>query len=380
MYRSATADYVVIDAQVHAWDGSPSNQAGPSGEAYVAELYRRHRLLDRQPQAVDVDEFARVTGEGLLADVIGGHVDRAVLQPLTLDDLFVLGFSPTAWHAELAEDLPGRFVLTGEVDPAMGSAGARGLAARVRNADLRGLHLAPAHRPGTRIPLGEPWLRRVLARAEQSGATVVHLGVGPSTPSWPGVPGWAIPRRADVAAAAARPRRWPDWAHPVRAGSALPVRSPARSAGQGGFDPVQLRDLAAALPRVQFVLGAACMPTASLCRLARLPNVHVLLTELLAGLRLHRVDAARAFGALLEAFGVHRMLFGSGYPLIRPARLVRELVEFRFPEELCGRYADLDDLGRHAILGANAARLYRIPLPAGAIPSAPAALRPGAGS
>jgi predicted TIM-barrel fold metal-dependent hydrolase len=122
------------------------------------------------------------------------------------------------------------------------------------------------------------------------------------------------------------------------------------------------------------------MPTASLCRLARLPNVHVLLTELLAGLRLHRVDAARAFGALLEAFGVHRMLFGSGYPLIRPARLVRELVEFRFPEELCGRYADLDDLGRHAILGANAARLYRVPLPAGAIPSAPAALRPGAGS
>lgn len=378
MYRTATEQYVVVDAQVHAWDGSPHNQAGPSGEAYMAELYRRHRLLDRHPRPAEADEFARVTDDGLDADVIGGHVDRAVLQPITLDDLFVLGFSPTAWHAEFAEANPGRYVLTGEIDPALGSAGARGLAARVRNSDLRGLHLAPAHRPGTRIPLGEPWLRRVLARAEQAGAVVVHLGVGPSTPSWPGVPGWAIPRRADVDAADRR-RRWPDWAHPVRAGSALPVRSPARTTGRGGFDPAELRELATALPRVQFVLGAACLPTAQLCRLARLPNVHVLLTELLAGLRLHRLDAARAFGSLLEAFGAHRMLFGSGYPLIRPARLIAELIDFRFPLELRGRVRELDPDALQAILGGNAARLYRIPLPADAIP-APAALRPGAGS
>jgi hypothetical protein len=379
MYRTATEQYVVVDAQVHAWDGSPHNQAGPSGEAYMAELYRRHRLLDRQPRPAEADEFARVTEAGLDAEVLGGHVDRAVLQPITLDELFVLGFSPTAWHAELAEELPGRFVLTGEFDPALGSAGARGIAARVRNGDLRGLHLAPAHRPGGRIPLSEAWLRRVLARCEQSGAGVVHLGVGPSTPSWPGVPGWAIPRRADVHAADGA-RRWPDWAHPVRAGSALPVRSPARSVGRGGFDPNELRELAKALPRVQFVLGAACLPTAQLCRLARLPNVHLLLTELLAGLRVHRVEAARAFGSLLEAFGAHRLLFGSGYPLIRPGRLVQELVGFRFPDELCGRFAELDRVSKQAILGGNAARLYRIPLPAGAITPSPAALRPGAGS
>lgn len=378
MYSSATEQYVVVDAQVHAWDGSPHNQAGPSGEAYMAELYRRHRLLDRHPRPAEADEFARVTEDGLDTEVIGGHVDRAVLQPVTLDDLFVLGFSPTAWHAEFAEERPGTFVLTGEIDPALGSAGARGLAARVRNSDLRGLHLAPANRPGTRIPLSEPWLRRVLARAEQSGAVVVHLGVGPSTPSWPGVPGWAIPRRADVDSADGR-RRWPDWAHPVRAGSALPVRSPARSTGRGGFDVAELRELATALPRVQFALGAACLPTAQLCRLARLPNVHVLLTELLAGLRLHRLEAARAFGALLDAFGAHRLLFGSGYPLIRPARLVEELVSFRFPLELRGQFAELDPVALQAILGDNAARLYRIPLPADAIP-APAALRPGEGS
>lgn len=379
MFGIASERYVVVDAQVHAWDGSPHNQAGPSGEAFVAELYRRHRLLDRVPRPLPADEFARVTEAGLSADVLDGCVDRAVLQPVSLDDLFVLGFSPTAWHAELAEQLPGRFVLTGELDPGLGSAGARGLAARVRNGDLRGLHLAPTRRPGGWLGLGEAWLRRVLARCEQSGATVAHLGVGPSAPRGPGCPDWATPPPAGGAAMATGPR-WPQWAHPVRAGSALPVRArAARSAARTGFDPAELRELARALPRVQFVLGAGCLPTAQLYRLARLPNVHVLLTDLLGGLRVRPLEAARALGSLLEAFGGHRLLFGSGYPLVRPDRLVEEFVTFRYPEVLRGEFPEIDHATRQAILGGNAARLYRISLPSWmAVP--PLARHPGAGS
>ncbi|MFC5995629.1 amidohydrolase family protein [Pseudonocardia hispaniensis] len=379
MYCVASERYAVVDAQVHAWDGSPHNQAGPSGEEFVAELYRRHRLLDRSPRPVAADEFARVTEAGLIADVLGGHVDRGVLQPVVLDELFVLGFSPAAWNAEFAEQLPGRFVLTGELDPSLGSAGARGLAARVRNGDLRGLHLAPARRPNGRLGLAEPWLRRVLARCEQSGAAVVHLGVGPSAPAGADGPDWMV--RATTGSAAVAGPRWPEWADPVRAGSALPVRTRAAQRPAGiRFDPAELRELARALPRVQFVLGAACLPTTQLCRLARLPNVHVLLTDLLAGLRIRPLEAARALGTLLEAFGGHRLLFGSGYPMLRPGRLVAEFAAFRFPAELRGEYAELDVATRHAILGGNAARLYRIPLPVGSTAPQLALRRPGAGS
>ncbi len=383
MYSIASERYVVVDAQVHAWDGSPHNQAGPWGEQFVAELYRRHTLLDRAPRPVPSDEFERVTEAGLAGEVIGnGHVDRAVLQPLTLDDLFVLGFSPEAWHAELAEQLPGRFVLTGELDPALGSTGARGLAARVRCGDLRGLHLVPRRRPDAPVALAEPWLRRVLVRCEQSGAGVVHLGVGPTARRGPGCPDWATRPGTAVAPVTAPGRaRWPEWAEPVRAGSALPVRARAARGGPARvFDPGELRELARGLPRVQFVLGAACLPTAQLCRLARLPNVHVLLTDLLAGLRIRPVEAARALGELLVAFGGDRLLFGSGYPLVRPGRLVEELATFRFPAELRGEFPELDAATRHGVLGANAARLYRISLPAGTARPEPAARRPGAGS
>ncbi|WP_214368085.1 amidohydrolase family protein [Pseudonocardia sp. H11422] len=385
MFRIASERYVVIDAQVHAWDGSPHNQAGPSGEAFVADLYRRHRALDCAPRPMPADEFERVTERGLAMDVIGsGHVDRAVLQPVALDELFVLGFSPETWHAELAEQLPGRFVLTGELDPARGQAGARGLAARVRRGDLRGLHLAPSRRPDGWLALSEPWLRRVLARCEQSGAGVVHLGIGSTVRRGAGCPDWMVDRpgpgsgrdRSDPG----RPR-WPQWADPVRAGSALPVRTrAARPRPRSGFDAAELRELARALPRVQFVLGAACLPTVQLCRLARLPNVHVLLTDLLTALRVRPVEAARAFGELLVAFGGHRLLFGSGYPLVRPGRLVEELAGFRFPAELRAEFGELDMPTRHAILGGNAARLYRIPQLAGTAHRDVTLRRPGAGS
>ncbi len=43
---------------------------------------------------------------------------------------------------------------------------------------------------------------------------------------------------------------------------------------------------------------------------------------------------------------------------MRPGRLVEQLARYRFPDELRGRYRDLDVEARRAILGGNAARLY----------------------
>ena len=56
--------------------------------------------------------------------------------------------------------------------------------------------------------------------------------------------------------------------------------------------------------------------------------------------------------------------------MMRPGRLVAELAEYRFPAELRHRYPRFDAAAKRAVLGGNAARLYRIPL-------APARRHPG---
>lgn len=352
MYTADGEHYLVIDAQVHAWDASPHNQAGPAGEVFASDLLRRHRELDGS--AVPLPEVERVTEDGLARDVFGaGHVDRAVLQPVVLGELFVLGFSPVAWHAELAGRMPGKFVLSGELDPDAGQPGARGIAARVRRWDLRGLTFCESRRPGGRMVLHESWLRRTLARCGQAGAGVVHLGVAPSARPAP----WLRWRAAGAQRLVGAAPRLPSWAEPVRSGSALPVRTrPVQRVASAGFDVARFRELATALPRTSFVLGAGCLPSDQLCRLARLPNVHVVLTEILPWTS--SMEFGRAFGELLLAYGPDRLLFGSGYPLVRPGRLVQQLARYRFPAELRGRYRDLDIDARRAVLGGNAARLY----------------------
>lgn len=355
MYAPGGERYLVVDAQVHAWDASPHNQAIPDGEVYALDLLRRYCELEGAAAAPH--EVERVSEEGLARDLFqAGYVDRAVLQPVVLGDLFVLGFSPLSWHAEMAGWMPDRFVLSGELDPDGGHPAARGIGTRVRRLDLRGITLCETRRPTGRMRLDDPWLRRVLARCGKAGADVVHIGVGPSSLPAP----WRRDGMPESVAPARSPRV-PSWAEPVRAGSALPVRTAAaQRVAPPGFDPVQFRELARALPEIQFVLGAGCLPTDRLCRLARLPNVHVMLTDILPWIG--SLDFAHAFGALQASFGPERLLFGSGYPLMRPGKLVRQLVEYKVPLALRDRYPDLDTSAVRAVLGGNAARLYRIGL------------------
>ena len=174
----------MVDAQVHIWDASPHNQAAPDGEVYALDLLRRHRELDGG--TVPPLEVERVSEAGLNRDVFDeGGVDRAVLQPVVLGDLFVLGFSPLEWHAEMAGLMPDRFVLSGELDPDGGQPAGRGLTPRVRRFDLRGITLCERRRPAGSMRLADPWLRRTLARCGSAGADVVHIGVGPSTRAAP---------------------------------------------------------------------------------------------------------------------------------------------------------------------------------------------------
>jgi predicted TIM-barrel fold metal-dependent hydrolase len=361
MFTVGGRTFPVVDAQVHVWDASPHNQAAPAGESYAIDVLRRHRELDGS--GVPRHDVERVSEHSLNRDVFGdGHVDRAVLQPVVLGELFVLGFSPLEWHAEMAGWMPDRFVLSGELDPNGGQPGARGLTPRVRRFDLRGITLCERGRPTGRLPLTDPWLRTVLTRCGAAGADVVHIGVGPSTRPAP----WRMtdqPAGPRVSRRPGGPPRVPRWAEPVRAGSAQPVRAGAaeRTVAPPGFALWEFRELALALPQIRFVLGAGCLPTARLCELAELPNVHIMLSEILP--YIGSLNFAHAFGALLRAFGSHRLLFGSGYPMLRPGRLVRELAGYRFPAEFAARYPRFDAAAAQAVLGGNAARLYRIALP-----------------
>jgi len=185
-----------------------------------------------------------------------------------------------------------------------------------------------------------------------------------------GVPHDAVLWNRPVAPPPRRVPKVPAWAEPVRAGSAQPVRaSAAARVAPPGFDARQFRDLALALPDIRFVLGAGCLPTAELARLAALSNVHVMLTEILPWTG--SLEFAHAFGTLLRAFGAERLLFGSGYPMMRPGPLVRELAAYRFPDEVSRRYPRFDAAAARAVLGGNAARLYRIPVePVAAAPAA----------
>ncbi len=378
MIRVGGAPCPLVDAQVHVWDASPHNQAIPDGEVYALDLLRRHRELDGG--SVPAHEVERVTERSLRRDVLDDGVDRAVLQPVVLGELFVLGFSPLEWHAEIAGLMPDRFVLSGELDPNGGQPGARGLTPRVRRFDLRGLTLCERARPARRVELADPWLRRTLTRSGTAGADVVHIAVGPSTRAapWARLPAGLEGRLPDPppgglpgSRPARRVPRVPAWAEPVQAGSAQPVRAGAAArVAPPGFDARQFRDLAVALPQIRFVLGAGCLPTDALARLADLPNVHVMLTEILPWMG--SLDFAHAFGTLLATFGPQRLLFGSGYPMMRPGPLARALADYRFPAELGRRYPRFDAAAARAVLGGNAAKLYRI-APRAAAPTTAAA-------
>ena len=216
---------LVVDAQVHIWDASPHNQAIPDGEVYAKDLLRRRWELDgweRDGPTIPSYEAERVTEHSLNRDLFeAGYVDQAVLQPVVLGDLFVLGFSPVAWHAEMAAWMPGRFVLSGELDPGSGQPGARGLSPRVRRFGLRGLTLCERRPPAGRLSLADP------------GCAARWPAAGRPARGWCTSASGRRPARAlaavggNRAAPRGRPPRVPRWAEPVGAGSALPVRTGA---------------------------------------------------------------------------------------------------------------------------------------------------------
>ena len=268
----------MVDAQVHIWDASPHNQAIPDGEVYALDLLRRHRELDgcrRAPARGGAGHRAQPEPRRVRrrARRPGGAAAGGARRPVRARLLARWSGTPR-WPAGCRG---------GSCCPASWT---RTAASRARAGSPRGCAgsgcagsrcASGADRPG-----GCRWpIRGCAARwpgAGRPARTWCTSGSGPSTRPAP----WRRQDEEPTGAPRGRPPRVPRWAEPVRAGSALPARAGAAArVAPPGFDVRQFRELAAALPEIRFVLGAGCLPTEQLCALARLPNVHVMLTEIL---------------------------------------------------------------------------------------------------
>lgn len=128
---------------------------------------------------------------------------------------------------------------------------------------------------------------------------------------------------------------------------------------------------AAGLPEVRFVLdhggkpdiaAGHLQPWAGLVReLARLPNVSCKLSGLVteAGPGWTAAAIAPFAGHLLDCFGPERLIFGSDWPVCTAAASYGEVLELARSV-----LAGLGPAEQAAVLGGNAAAVYRLPLPA----------------
>jgi predicted TIM-barrel fold metal-dependent hydrolase len=73
---------------------------------------------------------------------------------------------------------------------------------------------------------------------------------------------------------------------------------------------------------------------------------------------------AQIIGELLYWLGEDKILFGSDYALWTPKWLIEKLVDFQIPEDMQSEYAPITVDQKRKILGANAAALYGIDVPA----------------
>ena len=322
--RPAGERYLVVDAQVHAWDGSPHNQAGPRRRGLRADLLRRHRELDGCRVRCRRTRSERVTEQGLNATCSARATSTARCCSRWCSATCSCSAS-ARWPGTPRWPgwMPGRFVLSGELDPDGGQPGAPAASARgCAGSTCAGSPLCETRRPAGRMRLADPWLRRVLARCGQAGrGRRAHrrrrrrrarrrggAGPGPRRRDARGAPAAAA---AELGRAACGPGRR------CRCAPAPPQRvAPAR---------VRRRPSSGSWPRAAARSGscsarAAC-PTEQLCRAGPAAQ---------RARDAHRDPAVDRFARTSRTPSAtcwprsapDRLLFGSGYPLVRPGRLV----------------------------------------------------------
>lgn len=258
-------------------------------------------LSERFPR--DVHELfpaeAEAPGEALLAQMERAGVDRAVIVPLSQHDEYLLDV--LARH-------PGRFAAVGVAPP--GPPDVDGYRRRAA-AGLQGLRVFALERET--VPL--------LAELERSGGKLWFYG-GPEQTA---LLEYALDELPGLTVVLNHLGYWP-----------------------GGFE-------ADAHGRPRFLDAYGDENLESVCGLARFPSVHVLLTGFYAFARepCPYADLLPVTGALLDAYGPERLLAGSDFPWIAAEPGYGETLG-----ALDVHLASLDEAGRAAVRGGNAARLF----------------------
>jgi uncharacterized protein len=143
MFQTPAGDrMVVIDAHVHLWDASPSNQRNRHGAEFINCFYDFHRLLSPPEYLWPLEKFQKYDPGTMYHDLFElGHVDIAICQPTYLTEFYRKGFNTTEQNAHMKELYPNRFILNGAFDPRDGDAGLEYLHSLVENYGIKGAKL-----------------------------------------------------------------------------------------------------------------------------------------------------------------------------------------------------------------------------------------------
>ena len=315
--------HFVFDAHSHVWDASPENTKNKWGDQWIECFYGYHNALNprNQPQwTMDYEKTFRKVDEKWYLDemFVKGDADMAVLGTTVLKEFYKEGFHSADKHARIAKEHPGRFVVTGGIDP--------------------------------RDPDGLKEFER----------QITELGVGGFkwyTAEWRGdSKGW----RADD------PMMWPFYKMAVELGCKNmhfhkgPGVAPL---ALGGFDVRDIEIPAAEFPQLNFIIDHCGLPRLDdFCWVAvKLGNIFASLAVVLAFAANRPRYFAEVMANLLFWLGPDRIVYGSDFPIWYPHWQIDALASFQVPEDLQQEFGvKMDDETLGKILGGNMARLYGI--------------------
>ncbi len=331
MYEKDGTKYFIVDSHIHAWDGTPANQANRYGEGFLNCFYDYHRNLSPESELWSLEQFQKQSEEKILHDLFEvGHVDKAIFQPTYLTDFFVNGFNTTEQDGVLAEKHPDKFIVNGGWDPRDGEAGLAALERLAERWQLKGTKLYTAEWKGESKgwKLTDPWAYRYLEKCQELGIKNIHIHKGPTI---------------------------------------YPLNKDA-------FDVGDVDDVASAFPDLNFIVEHVGLPRLEdFCWIAtQEPNVYGGLAVAMAFMNHRPRYFAQIVGELLFWLDENRITFSSDYAIWTPKWLVEQFVDFQIPEDMQSEYGALTTDIKRKILGLNAARLYDIDVPAEMRASEPA--------
>ncbi|MDQ3893895.1 MAG: amidohydrolase family protein [Actinomycetota bacterium] len=317
-------DMLVVDAAVHAANGSKENIAEPilpMADPLLEAVYGLHAMLSPESHRLAPEELLRDwSGEELERLLfLESDVDLCDYHSLPLDDFFVDGLVRLEKGVEMKRRTPHRVCLHAAINPLEGKRALEQVEHSIRDLGAHGIKVYPARFvQGQTIPVrlddpeyGIPVVERAIECGAKCIAVHKYFPIGPTRLSAYGV------------------------------------------------DDVEI---AGAFPQVNFeVLHAGfAFVDETAWLLARYPNVYVNLEWTVSLLFSAPRRFAEILGSLMYWGGEDRILWAAGAMLVHPQAALEAFLDFEMPEDLVEGYGfpPLTAQAKRKILGENYCRLH----------------------